>query len=92
MTTKNKAEGWVIALVVMGVLFIAFGIYNWQAGLDKEEEIFPQGSTFPEDWTITKDTMWRDAHSQTLSGKWMVGLGSILTIAGGISLTRKKKE
>ncbi len=103
MTTKNKAEGWVIALIVMGVLFIAFGIYNWQAGLSLKEltpaeqklAIIPvkDWQQVLENWPqlLELQERLRDGQDHVNTGQTMVVVGSILTIVGGISLTRRGK-
>ncbi len=104
MTTKNKAEGWVIALVVMGVLFIAFGVYNWQAGLSLRE-LSPTEQELAiipfEDWQQVLDN-WpqllqlqerlRDGQDHVNTGQTMVVAGSIITVIGVISLARGNKK
>ena len=95
MTTKNKAEGWVIALIVMGVIFIVAGVYNWQMGLSLQE-LTPAEQKLT---TALADVgqllevqeRWHDGQDHVNTGQTMVVVGSILTIVGGISLTRRGK-
>jgi len=95
MTTKNKAKGWVIALIVMGVIFIVAGVYNWQMGLSLQE-LTPAEQKLT---TALADVgqllevqeRWHDGQDHVNTGQTMVVVGSILTIVGGISLTRRGK-
>jgi|GEM_PF-2364717 len=93
MTTKNKAEWWLIALLVLGVVFIAFGIYNWQAGSTLQEEIFAKLPT-TWSWETYSPKLKADfdeATNQKGGGVWLVVIGSVFTVAGVISLIRRGK-
>ena len=93
MTTKNKAEGWVIALIVMGVIFIIAGVYNWQMGLSLQE-LTPAEQKLTTALADVAQLLevserWHNGEDQVNTGQTMLVAGSILTIGGGISLIRR---
>ena len=99
MTTKNKAEGWVIALIVIGVIFMVWGVFNWQKGLSLQELTPAEQklTTAIEDakQLLEVSERWHDGENYVNMGITMLVVGSIFIIGGGISLaiaTRQKEE
>ena len=100
-------SGWVKALFILGVIFIIFGVVQWQEGTNLMVITPAEHSKFdfaPSDWRQVSDN-WEqlleieervtEGQDKQTTGGWLMGLGVVFIIAGGMSLigaSRSRKE